>query len=128
MPVTSLMVALYLIIKDKLLAVAQGDIWLGSIPMLDGHIWDSLFRVIVAMGFGILLGVPLGIYMGVSRFFKSFFDPLIELYRPVPPLAWAPLILTIFGIRMMVKFFCCLWWPLPLWYFRPHRGIWHPTV
>ena len=91
--------------KDRLLAFAQGDIYLGAIPMLDGHIWDSLFRVIVAMAFGVLLGVPLGIYMGVSRFFKSFFDPLIELYRPVPPLAWAPLILTIFGIQDDGKIF-----------------------
>lgn len=91
--------------KDHLLAIAQGDISLGVIPMLDGHIWDSVFRVIVAMAFGIALGVPLGIYMGVSRFFKSFFDPLIELYRPVPPLAWAPLILTIFGIQDDGKIF-----------------------
>lgn len=91
--------------KDNLLAFAQGEIYLGSIPMLDGHIWDSLFRVIVAMFFGILIGVPLGIYMGVSRFFKSFFDPMIELYRPVPPLAWAPLILTIFGIQDDGKIF-----------------------
>ena len=91
--------------KDRLLAVAQGDVNLGSLPMLDGHIWDSLFRVLVAMGFGILVGVPLGIYMGVSRFFKSFFDPMIELYRPVPPLAWAPLILTIFGIQDDGKIF-----------------------
>jgi taurine transport system permease protein len=91
--------------KDRLLALAQGDVYLGSIPMLDGHIWDSMFRVIFAMAFGILLGVPLGIYMGVSRFFKSFFDPLIELYRPVPPLAWAPLILTIFGIQDDGKIF-----------------------
>jgi len=91
--------------KDWLLAVAQGDFNLGAIPMLDGHIWDSLFRVLVAMTFGVLTGVPLGIYMGVSRFFKSFFDPLIELYRPVPPLAWAPLILTIFGIQDDGKIF-----------------------
>ena len=91
--------------KDWLLAVAQGELNLGSIPMLDGHIWDSLFRVLVAMTFGVLAGVPLGIYMGVSRFFKSFFDPLIELYRPVPPLAWAPLILTIFGIQDDGKIF-----------------------
>ncbi len=91
--------------KDNLLAFAQGEVYLGSIPMLDGHIWDSLFRVIVAMFFGIMLGVPLGIYMGVSRFFKSFFDPMIELYRPVPPLAWAPLILTIFGIQDDGKIF-----------------------
>ncbi len=91
--------------KDNLLSFAQGDVNLGYIPWLDGHIWDSLFRVLVAMGFGVALGVPLGIYMGVSRFFKSFFDPMIELYRPVPPLAWAPLILTIFGIQDDGKIF-----------------------
>lgn len=91
--------------KDNLLSFVQGDIYLGSIPMLDGHIWDSVFRVLVALGLGILLGVPLGLFMGVSRFFKSFFDPLIELYRPVPPLAWAPLILTIFGITDDGKIF-----------------------
>ncbi len=91
--------------KDKLLDFAQGDVSLGYLPMLDGHIWDSLFRVLVALALGILLGVPLGLFMGVSRFFKSFFDPLIELYRPVPPLAWAPLILTIFGITDDGKIF-----------------------
>ena len=91
--------------KDWMLALAQGDVYLGAVPMLDGHIWDSLFRVLVAMFFGVLVGVPLGIYMGVSRFCKSFFDPMIELYRPVPPLAWAPLILTIFGIQDDGKIF-----------------------
>ena len=91
--------------KDKLLAFVSGEVYLGAVPMLDGHIWDSMFRVIIAMMFGIIIGVPLGIFMGVSRFFKSFFDPLIELYRPVPPLAWAPLILTIFGIQDDGKIF-----------------------
>ncbi|MFY0611290.1 MAG: ABC transporter permease [Hyphomicrobiaceae bacterium] len=91
--------------KDNLLSFVEGEVYLGSIPMFDGHIWDSLFRVLVALGLGILLGVPLGLFMGVSRFFKSFFDPLIELYRPVPPLAWAPLILTIFGITDDGKIF-----------------------
>ena len=91
--------------KDKVLALAQGDVNLGFVPMFDGHVWDSMFRVLVALGLGILFGVPLGIYMGVSKFFKSFFDPLIELYRPVPPLAWAPLILTIFGIQDDGKIF-----------------------
>jgi taurine transport system permease protein len=91
--------------KDKLLAFAQGEVNLGAIPVLDGHLWDSVFRVLVAMALGILLGVPLGLFMGVSKFFKSFFDPMIELYRPVPPLAWAPLILTIFGIQDDGKIF-----------------------
>ena len=91
--------------KDKLLAFAQGEVSLGHIPMFDGHIWDSMFRVLVALALGILLGVPLGLFMGISKFFKSFFDPMIELYRPVPPLAWAPLILTIFGIQDDGKIF-----------------------
>ena len=38
--------------KDWLLAVAKGDVYLGSVPMLDGHIWDSMFRVLVAMALG----------------------------------------------------------------------------
>ena len=85
-------------LKSRLLAFAQGEVNMGYVPMLDGHVWDSLFRVLVAMGLGILVGVPLGIMMGASRFFKSYFDPLIELYRPIPPLAWAPLILTAIGL------------------------------
>ena len=47
---------------------------------------------------GVICGVPLGIFMGLNRFAKGFFDPLVELYRPVPPLAWAPLVITVFGI------------------------------
>ena len=85
-------------LKSRVLAVTQGEVNLGYIPMLDGHVWDSLYRVIVAMALGIGIGVPFGIMMGASRFFKSFFDPLIELYRPIPPLAWAPLVLTAIGI------------------------------
>ena len=70
-----------------------------------GHIWDSILRVLAGLFFGIILGVPLGLFMGLSRFAKGFFDPLIELYRPIPPLAWAPLILTIFGIQDDGKIF-----------------------
>jgi taurine transport system permease protein len=91
--------------KMTVLIIAQGNFASPSIPMLTGHMWDSIFRVLMGLAFGIILGVPLGIAMGVSRFFKNYFDPLIELYRPVPPLAWAPLILTIFGIQDDGKIF-----------------------
>ena len=52
-------------------------------------------RVFLGLVFGIIIGVPLGLFMGLNRFAKGFFDPLIELYRPVPPLAWAPLIISV---------------------------------
>jgi len=76
-----------------------------SVPIPTGHVWDSIMRVLAGLFFGIVLGVPLGLFMGLSRFAKGFFDPLIELYRPIPPLAWAPLILTIFGINDDGKIF-----------------------
>ena len=84
--------------KSNVYNFASGDFNSFSIPVPSGHVWDSLLRVLAGLFFGIILGVPLGLFMGLSRFCKGFFDPLIELYRPVPPLAWAPLILTIFGI------------------------------
>ncbi|MEB8431459.1 ABC transporter permease subunit [Cocleimonas sp. KMM 6892] len=84
--------------KSKVRDFATGNFESFKVPMPSGHVWDSLLRVLAGLFFGIILGVPLGLFMGLSRFSKGFFDPLIELYRPVPPLAWAPLILTIFGI------------------------------
>jgi len=92
-------------LKSKVLDVATGNFESPSVPVPSGHIWDSIMRVITGLFFGIVLGVPLGLFMGLSRFAKGFFDPLIELYRPVPPLAWAPLILTIFGIQDDGKIF-----------------------
>ncbi|MGH1427319.1 MAG: ABC transporter permease [Arenicella sp.] len=91
--------------KSKVHNFATGNFDSFSLPVPSGHIWDSLLRVLAGLFFGIILGVPLGLFMGLSRFSKGFFDPLIELYRPVPPLAWAPLILTIFGIQDDGKIF-----------------------
>ena len=92
-------------LKTKVLNIATGNYASISVPVPTGHIWDSILRVLTGLFFGIVLGVPLGLFMGLSRFAKGFFDPLIELYRPVPPLAWAPLILTIFGIQDDGKIF-----------------------
>ena len=92
-------------LKSKVLDFATGNFESPSVPVPTGHVWDSVLRVLAGLFAGIVLGVPLGLFMGLSRFAKGFFDPLIELYRPVPPLAWAPLILTIFGINDDGKIF-----------------------
>jgi len=91
--------------KSKVLNVATGEFKIFKIPVPTGHIWDSFLRVFLGLIFGIILGVPLGIFMGLNRFAKGFFDPLVELYRPVPPLAWAPLVITVFGIDNLGKVF-----------------------
>jgi len=91
--------------KSKVLKIVKGDFKLFKIPVPMGHIWDSFLRVFLGLVFGIIIGVPLGLFMGLNRFAKGFFDPLIELYRPVPPLAWAPLVISVLGIDNVGKVF-----------------------
>jgi len=91
--------------KSKVLDVVTGEFDAFKIPIPTGHIWDSFLRVFLGLTLGIIFGVPLGLFMGLNRFAKGFFDPLVELYRPVPPLAWAPLVITVFGIDNLGKVF-----------------------
>lgn len=75
---------------------------------LDGHtlwvhfLW-SMYRVFVAFLLAVLVGVPVGIAMGVSRIARGIFDPPIEFYRPLPPLAYLPLMIIWFGIGETAK-------------------------
>ena len=62
------------------------------------HIFDSLYRVLLAVGAATALGVPLGLAMGWSSRFRFAVDPLLEFIRPIPPLAWIPLSILWFGI------------------------------
>ncbi|WP_017350039.1 taurine ABC transporter permease TauC [Pantoea sp. A4] len=62
------------------------------------HLSASLFRMVIALLAAALIGVPVGIAMGLSPTIRGLLDPLIELYRPVPPLAYLPLMVIWFGI------------------------------
>ncbi len=54
--------------------------------------WIASFRRVLA-GFLIaqFLGIPLGLLLGMRRYFRELVFPVIELLRPIPPLAWVPL-------------------------------------
>ena len=62
------------------------------------HFMASILRVTVAFWAAFLTAVPVGIAMGMSRVARGIFDPPIEFYRPLPPLAYLPLIIIWFGI------------------------------
>ncbi|WP_380183372.1 taurine ABC transporter permease TauC [Kalamiella sp. sgz302252] len=62
------------------------------------HLAASLTRIVIALLAATLIGVPVGILMGLSETARGILDPLIELYRPVPPLAYLPLMVIWFGI------------------------------
>ncbi|WP_260515505.1 taurine ABC transporter permease TauC [Serratia fonticola] len=62
------------------------------------HLAASLGRILVALLAAVVIGVPVGIAMGLSETVRGLLDPLIEIYRPVPPLAYLPLMVIWFGI------------------------------
>lgn len=62
------------------------------------HTLASLWRVFAALIAAILVGVPVGLAIGISRIGRGVFDPLLEFLRPIPPLAYLPLIIIWFGI------------------------------
>ena len=62
------------------------------------HILISTGRVFGAFLLACVIGIPLGLAMGISPFFRGVFDPPIEFYRPIPPLAYLPLMIIWFGI------------------------------
>ncbi|HZP58686.1 MAG TPA: nitrate ABC transporter permease [Opitutaceae bacterium] len=58
--------------------------------------WYSLVLVAKGYALALLVGTPLGFCLGLSRTFASIFDPIIQVLRPVSPLAWLPLGLVLF--------------------------------
>jgi taurine transport system permease protein len=67
------------------------------------HFAASMFRVFSAFALACVTAIPIGIAMGMSRVARGIFDPIIEFYRPLPPLAYLPLIIIWFGIDELPK-------------------------
>ncbi len=82
------------------------EAWKGEIQggrPLPEHFGWSLFRVFTAFALACVTAIPVGIAMGVSRIARGIFDPPVEFYRPLPPLAYLPLIVIWFGIEETAK-------------------------
>ena len=70
---------------------------------LIGHIWASLRRVLIALLFAWTLGISFGVMIGWNRTCKALFGSIFELFRPIPPIAWIPIIIMWFGIGEFPK-------------------------
>ncbi|MCJ8507036.1 ABC transporter permease subunit [Rhizobium lemnae] len=62
------------------------------------HVGASLGRVLAALLVSIAIGLPVGILISTSRVARGILDPLVEFLRPLPPLAYLPLIIIWAGI------------------------------
>lgn len=62
------------------------------------HVAASLSRIFGALAAALILGVPAGLAIGTSRWGKGILDPIVEFLRPLPPLAYLPLVIIWLGI------------------------------
>lgn len=81
------------------------------------HTSASLERIFGAFFLAVLFGVPTGIAMATNRVMRGIFDPIIEFYRPLPPLGYLPLTVIWFGIdetQKLVLLFLAMFAPIVL--------------
>jgi len=88
------------VVFERLYESAAGK--LTDAPLAEHFGW-SMFRVFTAFIAACVTAIPIGVAMGVSRVMRGVFDPPIEFYRPLPPLAYLPLIVIWFGIDELSK-------------------------
>ena len=65
------------------------------------NLWVSFFRVMGGYLVGLILALPIGVLMGHYRTVNRLLGSLVEMLRPMPPLAWIPLVLAWFGVASL---------------------------
>jgi len=80
-----------------------GELWRRG--LLLPYLGDSLVRVAVGYGAAVALGVPLGLWLGWSRNLATAVNPVIQLLRPISPIAWIPVAIVLFGIGNLAPIF-----------------------
>jgi nitrate ABC transporter permease subunit len=85
----------------------------GTSKGLGWQIWISLQRVMIGYSLAAIVGIALGVLIGTSEFMRRGLDPMIQVLRTVPPLAWLPLSLGIFQdsdpAALFVIFVTAIW-------------------
>lgn len=76
-----------------------------SMGSLLTNIGVSLLRVLLGYGVAVVVGVPLGIGMGYYSVMHTMLGDFLNLFRPIPPLAWVPLVMAWFGIASLADLF-----------------------
>lgn len=78
---------------------------IGELPHLAAYIGDSLFRVASGYAAAVFLGVPIGLALGWWNAAARAANPLIQMLRPISPLAWMPLAVIWFGVSNLAPIF-----------------------
>jgi NitT/TauT family transport system permease protein len=93
------------IIRYPFILPSPTDVFFAFLDLLkNGTLFRDFEASLVHFGVGLVaalvVGIPLGIAMGWNRQFDAFLDPIIEILRPIPPLAWIPFAIIWFGLTI----------------------------
>jgi NitT/TauT family transport system permease protein len=79
-------------------AVARGLVELARKGLLLRYTRDSLLRVAAGYTAALLIGIPVGVFLGWRPGAARAANPVIQLLRPISPLAWIPVAIVLFGV------------------------------
>ncbi len=109
--------AVFLVVWDTLVRVSASEVFPRPIEVARGigelvqkglllkYIVASLFRVTWGFGLAVLVGVPFGLFLGwFGRAYQAF-NPMIQIFRPISPIAWIPVAILWFGITDIAPIF-----------------------
>ena len=87
------------------LAVAAGIVELAGNGLLLKHVIASLFRVTWGFALAVTIAVPCGLAIGWHRRVELAVNPLVQIFRPISPLAWIPIAILWFGVGDLAAVF-----------------------
>ena len=83
----------------------------------------SLRRVAIGYVIGAILGVGLGLLTGRMPFFAALFGPVLQILRPIPPIAFVPIVILWFGLSETGKVFLIVWGVFFTVWLSTHLGV-----
>ena len=91
------------IVSETVIFPSPQDVALGALQLArDGTLWDhigaSLFRVAAGFLLAMLVGIPLGLLMGWKALAHVALNPIVQVLRPISPIAWIPIAILWFGV------------------------------
>lgn len=107
-PPTEVAVALYQTAKD-------GTLW--------RDVLASVTRVLVGYGSGAAAGIAIGLLTGRYTFISNLLTPIFQLLRPIPPIAFVPIVVLWFGLTEFGKYFLVFWGVFFTVWIATHLGV-----
>jgi len=95
--------------------VSRGDGW--------ADLWASLGRVAIGYAAGALAGLVIGLYTGTRPVIAGLLSPALQLLRPIPPIAFVPVVIVWFGLGEGGKWFLIFWGVFFAVWMAAHMGV-----